>query len=96
MCKPPTSINTALDVHFQFVYNHQQLGITGAIPANEVQGYYDNVAHALTHARTHARMHARTHACTQPFYGSMDFVWDTWVSQHQKGKTRKVKTMWIY
>jgi len=27
-----------------------------------------------THACTHARTHAHTH--TQPFYGSVDFVWD--------------------
>jgi len=34
--------------------------------------------------RRHARTHARTHTHTQPFYGSMDFVWNNPESRYQK------------
>jgi len=44
----------------------------------------------------HAGTHACTHTYTQPFYALLDFVQDSQVSMHQKGKTRKVKPICIY
>jgi len=52
--------------------------------------------HARTQARTHTCMHAHTYNC---FTALLDFVQathSTRVSQHQKGKTRKVKQICIY
>ena len=41
----------------------------------------------------HARMHTHTH---NHFTALLDFVRDYLVSWHQKGKTTKVKPIWIY
>jgi len=56
--------------------------------------------HRITHARTHA--HARTHTHTHT-HTHTTILWPSWilsgttrVSRHQKGKTRKIKTIWIY
>jgi len=47
--------------------------------------------HTRTHAHTHAHTHTRNH-----FMAVMDCFQDYQMSRHQKGKTRKVKLIWIY
>jgi len=54
--------------------------------------------HTRTCAPTHAFMHAHAHmhACTSILQPSWILSETNWVRQHQKGKTRKVKPIWIY
>jgi len=54
--------------------------------------YHNKSKHACTHAHTHARTHART----QLLRPSWILSGTTRVSQHQKGKTRKAKSICIY
>ena len=48
------------------------------------------------HAHTHARTHTHTHTQTTVLRPSWILSGTTRVSRHQKGKTRKVKPIWIY
>jgi len=49
--------------------------------------------HLIGHTHTHAHTHAHTH---NHFMASWIVSGTIRVSQHQKGKTRKVKPIWIY
>jgi len=88
-------ILTTLSAHFRLYHAHKvQFTITNLCflwvlsPWNII--WWDGLSYKLhTHARTHAR--------TQPFYRpSWILSGTTRVSRHQKGKTRKVKLIWIY
>ena len=45
---------------------------------------------STTHTHTH------THTCTTVLWPSWILSGATWMSRHQKGKTRRVKPIWIY
>ena len=66
--------------------------------SNSVTVTWMNIS-ANTHTQQmRARAHVRTHAYTTiPFYSPVRFFsGTTCVSWHQKGKTKKVKPIWIY
>ena len=48
----------------------------------------------ITHTCTCTRTHTYTHS--QPSYGPLGFCPGLPASRHQKGKTRKIKPIWIY